>query len=60
MATPMLAVGILDDCNERLSHKEVEQRRREKVCGVVGVCVCVSMCVCVREFVCVVTKKSVT
>jgi len=30
MATPMLAVGILDDCNERLSHKEVEQRRREK------------------------------
>jgi hypothetical protein len=30
MAMAMPAIGILDDSNERLSHKEVEQRRREK------------------------------
>ena len=30
MPAPMSAVGILDENNERLSHKEVEQRRREK------------------------------
>ena len=35
MSASMPGIGIMDEGNERLSHKEVEQRRREKAKQVV-------------------------